>query len=43
MLSMSYVRNKLYNAKAIARVVDLNHGLNLTGLGAFRKIENLPN
>jgi hypothetical protein len=41
-LSMIYVRNKLYNAKAIARVMDLNHGLNLTGLEAFHKIDNLP-
>jgi hypothetical protein len=39
---MSYVRNKLCDAKAIARVVDLNHGLNITGLEALRKIENLP-
>jgi hypothetical protein len=39
---MSYVRNKLYNANAIARVMDLNHRLNLTGLEAFHKIDNLP-
>jgi hypothetical protein len=41
-LSMRYVRTKLYNANTMARVVDLNHGLNLIGFEAFRKIENLP-
>jgi predicted nucleic acid-binding Zn-ribbon protein len=37
--SVTHIRDNTYTAKSMARVMDLHHGFNLSGLDAFRLVE----